>query len=61
MSYSLIIAVAASVLALAYGALLIRWVLSKPQGDEKMRSIAKAIQEGANAYLFRQSKSLCVL
>jgi K(+)-stimulated pyrophosphate-energized sodium pump len=57
MSYSLVIAVAASVLALAYGTLLIRWVLSKPQGDEKMRSIAKAIQEGANAYLFRQNKS----
>ena len=61
MSYSLIIAVAASVLALAYGALLIRWVLSKPQGDEKMRSIAKAIQEGANAYLFRQSKSAAIV
>jgi len=57
MNYSLIIALASSVLAIAYGGLLIRWVLSKPQGDEKMRAIAKAIQEGANAYLLRQTKS----
>jgi K(+)-stimulated pyrophosphate-energized sodium pump len=41
-------------LALAYGLYLIRWILSKPTGDEKMRSIAAAIQEGAVAYLTRQ-------
>jgi len=57
MNYSLLIALGSSVLAIAYGGLLIRWVLSKPQGDEKMKSIAKAIQEGANAYLIRQTKS----
>ncbi len=61
MNYSLIIALAAAVLAIAYGGLLIRWVLSKPQGDEKMRSIAKAIQEGANAYLLRQTKSAALV
>ncbi|MBN1584850.1 sodium-translocating pyrophosphatase [Candidatus Uhrbacteria bacterium] len=61
MSYPLTIAIVASGLAIAYGALLIRWVLSKPQGDEKMRSIAKAIQEGASAYLMRQNKTAAVV
>jgi K(+)-stimulated pyrophosphate-energized sodium pump len=61
MNYPLIIAIAASVLAIGYGSLLIRWVLSKPQGDEKMRAIAKAIQEGANAYLARQTKSAAIV
>ncbi|MFA6604194.1 MAG: sodium-translocating pyrophosphatase [Patescibacteria group bacterium] len=57
MNYPLILALAAAALAIGYGALLIRWVLSKPQGDEKMISIATAIQEGASAYLVRQTKS----
>jgi len=61
MNYPLIIALASSILAIGYGALLIRWVLSKPQGDEKMRAIAKAIQEGANAYLLRQTKSAALV
>ena len=46
---------------MAYGAFLIRWVLSKPTGDEKMRSIASAIQEGASAYLVRQYKTVAVV
>ena len=57
----LLIALVASLLALGYGAVLVRWVLSKPQGDEKMQSIAKAIQEGASAYLIRQTKSEAVV
>jgi K(+)-stimulated pyrophosphate-energized sodium pump len=57
MNYPLILALAAAALVIGYGALLIRWVLSKPQGDEKMISIATAIQEGASAYLVRQTKS----
>jgi K(+)-stimulated pyrophosphate-energized sodium pump len=60
MSISLVIAIGAAVLAIAYGGLLIRWVLSKPEGDDKMRSIAKAIQEGAQAYLIRQNKTAAI-
>lgn len=44
----------ASIIAIGYALLLIRLVLSKPPGDEKMVSIAAAIQEGSNAYLKRQ-------
>ena len=47
-----------SVVALGYGAVLIWRVLSRPEGDEKMRQIAEAIQEGASAYLKRQYKTV---
>ncbi|HVS43930.1 MAG TPA: sodium/proton-translocating pyrophosphatase, partial [Candidatus Dormibacteraeota bacterium] len=41
-------------LALLYAVYLIYWVLRQPEGDDKMRQIAQAIQEGASAYLNRQ-------
>jgi K(+)-stimulated pyrophosphate-energized sodium pump len=44
----------AGVLALLYAVYLINWVLRQPQGNERMREIARAIQEGAQAYLNRQ-------
>jgi K(+)-stimulated pyrophosphate-energized sodium pump len=47
-------AIVSGALALAYGLYLIRWILSKPTGDDKMKQIAAAIQEGATAYLTRQ-------
>jgi K(+)-stimulated pyrophosphate-energized sodium pump len=45
---------AAGVIALLWAVALIFWVLRQPQGNEKMREISKAIQEGAQAYLMRQ-------
>ncbi|MFH0937027.1 MAG: sodium-translocating pyrophosphatase, partial [Candidatus Daviesbacteria bacterium] len=43
-----------AIAALLYGAILTFWILKLPAGDEKMREIASAIQEGASAYLMRQ-------
>jgi len=47
-------AVVAAFIGIAYGAYLIQWILKLGEGSEKMKAIAKAIQEGANAYLNRQ-------
>ncbi len=40
--------------SLGYGFWLISDIMRRPAGDEKMQEIAKAIQEGASAYLKRQ-------
>lgn len=48
----------ASILALLYGVFLIYKILKSPQGSGKMLEIAKAIQDGAKAYLTRQYKTV---
>jgi K(+)-stimulated pyrophosphate-energized sodium pump len=40
--------------AIAYGIGLTVWVLGRPAGNERMREIQRAVQEGAEAYLKRQ-------
>jgi K(+)-stimulated pyrophosphate-energized sodium pump len=49
---------AISLLALAFAYYLVREVLAAPEGTEKMKEIARAIQEGAKAYLSRQFRTL---
>jgi K(+)-stimulated pyrophosphate-energized sodium pump len=46
--------VIASLAAIVYGLILVRAVLAQPDGNERMRNIARAIQEGAEAYMRRQ-------
>ncbi len=58
MSYSLQFALGAALLALAWGAFLVKWILRQPAGEGKMVEIAKAIQEGAEAYLKRQYRTI---
>ena len=54
MDNGLIFAFACAILALAYGAWQTKWILAQPDGNDRMREIAAAIQAGAQAYLNRQ-------
>jgi len=54
-------AVASGILAILYGLYLIVWVLRKPTGNDRMREIAAAIQEGAMAYLRRQYTTVAIV
>jgi K(+)-stimulated pyrophosphate-energized sodium pump len=59
LSYVIVVALVA-LAALVMAALFRREVLTAGEGTEKMQSIARAIQEGAAAYLSRQFKTLSV-
>ncbi|MBI4098700.1 MAG: sodium-translocating pyrophosphatase [Candidatus Magasanikbacteria bacterium] len=61
MTTPLYLALGSAVLALIYGIGLMSWINRKPQGDDRMRAIARAIQEGASAYLGRQYKTIAVV
>jgi len=54
MSTGLSFALLCSIIAILYGAFSIKWILSLSTGNDRMREIAAAIQEGAQAYLNRQ-------
>ncbi len=53
---ALFTAPATALLALGYGIYLSRAVLKESEGSEKLQTIAKAVREGAMAYLKRQFK-----
>ncbi|WEV26818.1 sodium-translocating pyrophosphatase [Streptomyces sp. 71268] len=51
---------AVAVAALAVAVVLVRQVLAAGEGTDSMKEIAAAVQEGANAYLARQLRTLAV-
>jgi K(+)-stimulated pyrophosphate-energized sodium pump len=56
-----IFALVAALAGIAYGLYLAMWVFKLNAGNAKMQEIAKAIQEGAGAYMNRQYKTVGVV
>src|SRR3984957_12366168 len=54
-------ALAAGLVGILAGLVLIRGVLKADQGTDKMREIARAIQEGAEAFLKRQFRTILLI
>jgi K(+)-stimulated pyrophosphate-energized sodium pump len=52
--YGVVIALACAAAAVVYGAVITRRLLARSPGNERMREISGAVQEGAKAYLTRQ-------
>ena len=61
MNAGLWFAMACGVFALLYGGWSIQWILAQPTGNDRMREIAAAIQEGASAYLNKQYTTIAVV
>ncbi|MBI3589929.1 MAG: sodium-translocating pyrophosphatase [Candidatus Melainabacteria bacterium] len=54
----MILIIGSSILAIISGLMLSSWVIGLSPGNKKMQEIAKAIQDGASAYLNRQYKTI---
>ena len=61
MNTALLFALASAAVAIAYGMMSVKWILARPEGNDRMREIAQAIQEGAAAYLNRQYTTIGIV
>ena len=61
MTYEFYLVFFCAFVSLLYGAITCKSILSFPEGNDKMKEIAKAIQEGAQAYLNRQYGTIAIV
>jgi len=61
MSYDLLFAFICSLAGIFIGAVWIKSILARPAGNDRMREIAAAVQQGAVAYLTRQYKTIAIV
>jgi K(+)-stimulated pyrophosphate-energized sodium pump len=59
--HTVLFALLCSAVAIAAGIALTVWVIGRPAGNERMREISRAVQEGAAAYLRRQYLTIAVV
>jgi K(+)-stimulated pyrophosphate-energized sodium pump len=59
--HPVLIALVCAGVAIGYGLYLTQWLLSLSPGNERMREISRAVQEGAAAYLKKQYRTIAVV
>ena len=59
--HAVLFALVCAGVGVGYGILLTLWLLRQPAGTERMREIARAVQEGAAAYLRRQYTTIAAV
>src|SRR5207302_3938120 len=61
MHHATLFALLCAVAAVIYGIYLTTWLVGRPAGTERMQETARAIQEGAGAYLRRQYRTIAIV